>query len=209
MKYSHKNFSSEGYLIINFDEDELLPIKEEIHYIKNNVHIATKVNDTLAGHLDKEYSLMKSKSWVEKLIIPSINEYVNIFGYPEYINDILSNNCSYYLDKIWVNFQQKYEFNPIHHHTGIFSFVIWINNPYGEEERKVFKGVRDKEKRNGCFEFLYTENNGFIRTENIFTDKSYNGKGVLFPSMINHCVYPFYSSDDYRISVSGNIKFKV
>jgi len=29
----------------------------------------------------------------------------------------------------------------------------------------------------------------------------------MFPSLLAHCVYPFYTSDDYRISISGNIKF--
>jgi len=31
----------------------------------------------------------------------------------------------------------------------------------------------------------------------------------MFPSQLIHAVYPFYTSDEYRISVSGNIKFKV
>jgi hypothetical protein len=32
---------------------------------------------------------------------------------------------------------------------------------------------------------------------------------LLFPAKLTHAVYPFYSSDDYRISVSGNVVFKV
>ena len=28
---------------------------------------------------------------------------------------------------------------------------------------------------------------------------------VFFPSMFNHCAYPFYTSDEDRISVSGNL----
>ena len=28
---------------------------------------------------------------------------------------------------------------------------------------------------------------------------------ILFPSITQHCVYPFYTSDDYRITVSGNL----
>jgi len=33
-------------------------------------------------------------------------------------------------------------------------------------------------------------------------------KLVFFPSRLNHSVNPFYSSDEHRISVSGNIDFK-
>ena len=36
-------------------------------------------------------------------------------------------------------------------------------------------------------------------------DNEYEGKIMMFPSSLVHCVYPFYTSDDYRISLSGNI----
>ena len=38
-------------------------------------------------------------------------------------------------------------------------------------------------------------------------DKSKEGYFVIFPSNLNHQVFPFYSSDDYRITVAGNINF--
>jgi hypothetical protein len=31
----------------------------------------------------------------------------------------------------------------------------------------------------------------------------------MFSAKYNHLVYPFYTSDDYRITISGNFKFKV
>ena len=40
-------------------------------------------------------------------------------------------------------------------------------------------------------------------------DKSFEGQMVMFPSKLQHLVYPFYTSDDYRITVSGNINFWV
>ena len=39
-------------------------------------------------------------------------------------------------------------------------------------------------------------------------DKSFEGKGFMFRSSQAHTVYPFYTSDDYRISISGNIGFQ-
>jgi hypothetical protein len=39
-------------------------------------------------------------------------------------------------------------------------------------------------------------------------DKTWENVIVLFPAGLTHSVSPFYSSDDYRISVAGNIKFK-
>ena len=39
--------------------------------------------------------------------------------------------------------------------------------------------------------------------------KKDEGTILLFPSLLNHIVSPFYSSNEKRISVSGNIKMKV
>jgi inosine/xanthosine triphosphate pyrophosphatase family protein len=46
----------------------------------------------------------------------------------------------------------------------------------------------------------------FNLIEPIENDKTFEGKIAFFPSKLSHCVYPFYSSDDVRISISGNIK---
>ena len=34
----------------------------------------------------------------------------------------------------WVNFQKKHEFNPIHTHDGVFSFVIWHKVPFTQKD---------------------------------------------------------------------------
>ena len=43
----------------------------------------------------------------------------------------------------------------------------------------------------------------------VHVDKSYEGKMLMFPSFVQHGVYPFYTSDDYRITVSGNVSVNV
>lgn len=55
------------------------------------------------------------------------------------------------------------------------------------------------------FQFTYTDTLGQINQELIPVDKTYDGVLCIFPSKLNHQVYPFYTSDEYRISVSGNI----
>jgi hypothetical protein len=50
---------------------------------------------------------------------------------------------------------------------------------------------------------------GRIKQVPIPVDSSYEGTIMMFPSALNHGVYPFYTSDEYRISVSGNIRIKV
>jgi hypothetical protein len=59
------------------------------------------------------------------------------------------------------------------------------------------------------FQFLYPyfSEEGLSLT-NIRADKKYEGKICIFPSYLHHSVFPFYSSDKYRISIAGNLKVK-
>ena len=38
-------------------------------------------------------------------------------------------------------------------------------------------------------------------------DKTYEKKAFIFPAALQHSVYPFYGTDEYRITVSGNLAF--
>jgi hypothetical protein len=212
MKITPNILSNQGFLQFDLEEEQLLPIKKEIDKIQNNFDGSIESNYGLAGHIDKEYELFDCRSHIEESIVPNLTEqYVINFGMPGYCNNILSSNVPYVIceGETWVNFQKKYEFNPIHNHSGVFSFVIWIQIPYDiDEEKKVYTKINNY-NRTSSFEFIYSDIYGMINTHMINVDKSYEGKGLFFPSMLNHCVYPFYTSDRYRISVSGNIKFKV
>jgi hypothetical protein len=112
------------------------------------------------------------------------------------------------LDKTWVNFQKKYEFNPFHLHSGFLSFVIWINVPYElDEELKLSPGESSRYNAAGGFHFLYPSTTMGLMDTHISIDKKMENKIIVFPSTFFHAVYPFYSSDGYRISVSGNFIF--
>ena len=176
---------------------------------------------TLAGHLRYEYGLLSARPFLEPYICHMCMAYIDAFDfdcrgvitkYREYQDasniegfvETVTN--SLVLDDIWVNFQQKHEFNPVHTHSGLFSFVIWLNIPYEDEvengpESLGYPGI----KANGNFVFHYTDTLGRVHGFNIPADKSYNGTIILFPSMLSHSVNPFYSSDGKRITLSGNV----
>jgi len=108
-----------------------------------------------------------------------------------------------------VNFQKKYEFNPIHDHTGIMSFVIWMQIPYlMEDELKASPGASANPNLAGHFAFHYTNTLGDICHFFIPADKTQENTILLFPARMKHSVFPFYSSDDFRITVSGNFTVK-
>ena len=106
---------------------------------------------------------------------------------------------------------KKHEFNPVHTHEGLFSFVIFVQIPYSlKKEENYFGEVRAKQEiQTSKFNFLNTDHHGRIITTSVNVDKSFEGKMIMFPSHQTHLVYPFYTSNKYRITVSGNIKLKV
>ena len=63
----------------------------------------------------------------------------------------------------------------------------------------------DNQSLVGCFEFNYRNIVGNPVKYAYYLDQSYEGTMILFPSSLQHSVYPFYNSDEDRISVAGNI----
>ena len=118
-------------------------------------------------------------------------------------------NVDLRLESAWVNFQKKGEFNPMHNHTGMYSFVLWYKIPYFSSiEEKASPGRKSNNNLAGKFEFIYSNILGSVTGAMIDVDRQWEGQILLFPSMLNHTVYPFYSSDEYRISIAGNLFIK-
>ena len=210
MEYGISNFRNYGFIGAKFSDADLAPIKTEINKIQNNFDLYEnqKRNNKLAGNIKREYQLIESQKYIEKLLMPLVGAYDKDFDYMRTVS-MLTSSVPIVLDDCWVNFQKKYEFNPAHNHSGIYSFVIWINVPYDmEEERKLSPGAESNEDLAGSFSFLYNDTTGKINPFTIPVDKSMENNVVFFPSNFFHMVYPFFSSDGYRISVSGNFKLK-
>lgn len=195
------NFPNVGFMGCDLTDEEFAPILEEALEIEQNFAQAESMNKSLVGHIKHQYAMSKTHSHIENILVPMTNRYQNVypaFKFPP--------NTSIELAGAWINFQKKYEFNPLHNHSGDFSFVIYVKIPYTmEEEKKVTHTVPDPYQVPGSFLFHYTDALGSIAPWCIPTDKTYERKMILFPAKMMHVVHPFYSSDEYRISVSGNL----
>ena len=147
--------------------------------------------------------LNDSKGMIAEKIIPEIIQ--SQFDF--YCEKLQKNIIDPKLLGFWVNYQKKHEFNPIHSHDGTFSFVIWMQIPYDWENEKNLEIVKDSNTQYnvGNFVFVYCKDNS-LHSNPITMNPQMNGKMAIFPSHFNHMVYPFYTSDDYRISISGNIQ---
>jgi hypothetical protein len=163
------------------------------------------MNQSLVGHINQEYKLRKSVSDLETVIMPMAMTYLMENNLLDRIPN--NKNLPLFLGEPWVNLQKKNEFNPIHRHKGVLSYVIWVKIPYElDEEDNMFSKVENP--KTSRFEFQYTNILGTIMAQSVDIDKNSEGTICMFPAELSHCVYPFYTSDDYRITVSGNVLLK-
>ena len=172
-------------------------------YIKNKKN---KWNSNLVGNISDSYLLEDKDNWFFlNVLAPLVNEYRKE-DFKALVPSVLTKNCSFVLNKMWVNFQKKYEFNPTHNHGGVFSFVVWIKIPSSyKKEKELSFAKQSNSPTPNTFEFLYTNILGAVSSEKFHLEPEDEGTILLFPASLIHQVYPFYLSDKQRISVSGNI----
>ena len=183
---------------------------------------------SLVGHINEEYDIYKhinkSQSIVESGDINFVKyeEFIKRCAFDKYFEgfwkktNILTKSCDLKIMSTWVNFQKKHEFNPPHNHTGVMSWIIFLNIPYNlDDEDRVFPeldGVDDnRQKATSRLSFLQVSPFVLGGVDNVIlnVDKSFEGKIIMFRSYTQHQVFPFYTSDDYRITISGNASFNV
>ena len=193
----------------NIEAYDDIPL-EFITYLKEDIKKIPKAacNKTLAGHIKEEYSYKNWPISFENYLIQKIESSPILNEYTRKVND-LSENRPFYLHRLWCNFQKKYEFNPLHNHVGMFSFIIFLNIPYNlDEEDNYFPKTSATKPSTSRLCFLAHDTLNNIVNIDVNVDKSFQNKIVVFPAIQQHQVYPFFTSDDYRITVSGNIKLK-
>tara|TARA_B100000482_G_C12514455_1_gene261876 strand:+ start:119 stop:751 length:633 start_codon:yes stop_codon:yes gene_type:complete len=167
-------------------------------------------NKDLAGNINASYYLMDRGDWFyTTVLLPLIDAYSERFynlgdSFPTV------GVHPYYMDAWWVNYQKQNEFNPLHNHSSIYSFVIWLNIPYDSKKQNQKDIARNSNTPLiGDFQFVYGNILGKTRTHTYRLSPEDEGTMLFFPAELDHQVYPFYDCDEDRISVSGNISIDV
>jgi len=199
--------------------------QQMIDYLWERIDIAKKEQvchkKNLAGNISHSYLLKDPRD----LVIPNLYDIVfNQVDNPkmfDFISMELENiykrielenvRLEPYLTKLWVNFQKKGEFQPIHNHSGVFSFVIWMDIPYHSKDEGNLPTAKtsNKNHQGGNFSFVFSDGTRRSVGEHVIEmSPEMNGYCCFFPSDLSHQVYPFYTSDKDRISISGNILYR-
>jgi hypothetical protein len=184
-------------------EEHFKWFQQECKKAKNKKILA---NSKLIGHIKEEYVMDFPPDDIINMILSLIDK-----RFDKYLENfkMLTTDVPIVFSNLWCNFQKKYEFNPPHDHAGVFSFVVFIKIPYSfKKEMKCFN-MGNKDNYTSKFTFHTINRFGKLEIFNLNVDKSFEGKIIFFPATQMHQVFPFYTSDDYRITVSGNMSFKV
>ena len=163
-----------------------------------------RLNHKLAGNIDESLILEDVEDTLLLFLTPVVERYLNTVRVKISDYDKISSELK--LESLWVNYQKQHEFNPLHNHFGLISFVVWMKIPTDWKEQHELPFAKNS---NGPvasdFQFTYTDILGHVQDYSIPMDSDKEGVILLFPSRLRHQVYPFYNCDKERISISGNI----
>lgn len=199
--FTHVNLPNPGITLSNLPNDIFLHIMKEISDIIQDAKRSEecKYNSSLAGNIEQQYYLNNSYHVAKPFLEEMANEYSKYWNY-------MPKEEGYELQSLWANLQKKYEFNPLHSHNSSISFVCWLQIPYSiHDEITRPHVIQSRAKAASIFQFVYNNIFGRIEHEDFYVDNDWSGRIVMFPAALCHQVYPFYTSDDFRISISGNL----
>ena len=173
---------------INNYIDEL--IKDEEKAKKQNVGKILAGNVSQEFELDLEFS--KKSGWIEFLG----NEC------KQWINAATGKKMTQFtLIGSWVVRQFQNEYNPLHYHGGHVSGVGYLKVP------KSLGGTFQEDKKiNNNGEIHLVHGSRQFLSDAIFKIKPKVGNFYFFPNYLLHTVYPFYSENEERRSISFNAK---
>ena len=163
------------------------------------------MNQGLAGNISESFVLSDKANYLLEFLRPVAERYsTETLTWSE--REALGNELK--LRNLWINYQNKHEFNPGHNHTGTLSFVIWLKIPIeGDDQHNLPISRNSNCPSASDFEFVYTDILGNIRDYHIKMGKDKEGIILVFPARLRHQVYPFYECNEKRVSISGNLEW--
>ena len=193
-------FPNLGYVEHDVTDDQISLLKK---WVANIDHQTALVDHSHVGTITNEYKIKDEdvKQELSKILGPMCEQYCKDMHYKVEQKPIG-------LKSAWCNVQQSGEYFAAHTHNGVFSFALWLEVPFTQDDERAWREARGKSGREtASFQFHYTDALGRITPEVLEVDATWENKIVLFPGEMMHSVTPYYSTQDKRIVVSGNIDY--
>lgn len=196
-------FDCGGFVLAEVPDDLRSVISSAI---EQAVADGDSIADRLAGHITRELAVPNLahddgfNEFIQTMIVTFHEQY------PRYVEmtRVTVDDARPVLTAPWVNIQEPHDFNPTHLHSGLFSYVVWVQIPFKREEENGTYRTFFGPSQSGDFVFSFTDSTGIIVTEPLGVDASWNWQAALFPARIAHSVNP-YTSDGVRVTLAGNV----
>ena len=173
---------------------------------QNNFDTLDPANKQLVGKIQNEHSLFyggKDESKMKnhnKLTSDVLKYFMDMFRH--YLNWNKIRDYELHLNSIWVNQMKEHEYNPVHIHrgtlfTGLSSVMILsLPSTYGKEYSN------EEVPQNGKLQILGSASGQFAKID--FQPSLKVRDFFIFPYDMRHCVYPFNSTNETRITLAAN-----
>ena len=202
--FAHTHLPNVGLTEGSIPSEIYQALNREIVDIHTNDKDIVRMNSSLAGQITKEYQITQSRRLLDPFLEEMGRAYQKEWDYYPKENP---NDNKLKVESVWVNMQKKLEVNPLHNHDGTLSFVAWLHVPFKLEDERNMPNCKNSRtvELASTFQFVYTTALGNIANCPMFVESGWEGNIVMFPAKLLHLVYPFQTSDDYRISIAGNL----
>ena len=193
-------FPNLGYVRSSVVDSQLQGLKSWINTISEDT---TTINHSHVGTIAREYEIEdeSAKQELSNILGPMVQQYCTDMHFTVEQRPMA-------LTKAWCNLQTSGEYFAAHTHVGVFSFALWVQVPFTQADERAWREARGKSGREtASFQFHYTDALGRITPNVLEVDRSWENEIVVFPGEMMHSVTPYYSTDDTRIVVSGNVDY--
>tara|TARA_B100000959_G_scaffold193530_1_gene202403 strand:- start:383 stop:1132 length:750 start_codon:yes stop_codon:yes gene_type:complete len=177
--------------------------------IENNKISDVDGNNILAGNISKSVYLQENGNFFYDNVLKDCAEYMYYRDWNNYYNEHIAKItplAEFRLDDLWVNYQRQTEFNPCHQHGGMFSFALFMKIPTKWQEQHTLPiAANSNTPAASDFQFLLGRGSE-VQPIPFPLSPDDEGRMLFFPAWLGHQVYPFYGTEEIRITVSGNLK---
>ena len=191
--------------------------QEEMDYLHTAISEENKESflNKLAGNISKSEKIKDKDNWFFKSVLKKLTErmfYRDWDNFSKYHIEVEEGIPlpEFEMNRFWVNYMKQHEFNPIHDHIGLYSFVIFMKIPtHWKEQHALPFSANSNEPRASDFEFVVGEANGQVYKTSFPLSPEDEGRMLFFPAWLQHQVFPFYGTEEERVTISGNIRLCV
>ena len=189
--------------------------EEEMNFLNDAISEENRENwnPHLAGNISKSELIKDKDNWFFKSVIKKLTErmfYRNWENFSRYHIGVEEGEPlpEFEMDTFWVNYQKQYEFNPLHNHDSLCSFVIFMKIPtHWKDQHALPRSANSVVPLASNFSFVWSDPGTNELFKHYFPlSPEDDGRLLFFPGWLQHEVFPFYECEEERVTISGNIR---